>query len=68
MAELTATAKRIGGSIYVPIPAHVAKEEGIEEGKTVRVVVVARERRGKGILGMFPQVREFQRSERLWNE
>ncbi len=68
MAEITVKAKRIGGSIYVPIPADVARDEGINDGKAVRVVVVARERRGKGILGLFPRLTEFRRSERLWDE
>lgn len=68
MAEITTKAKRIGGSIFIPIPAKVARDEGIRDGKTVRVVVVTPERRGRGILGLVPQATEFRRSERLWDE
>lgn len=68
MVEISAKAKKIGGSIYVPIPAHVAKDEGIRDGKTVHFVLVTRERRGKGIVGMLPQAKAFRPTERMWND
>lgn len=67
-AELSVKVRKIGGSLYAPIPAHVAKEEGIEEGKVVRIIVRSRERRGKRLLGRFPELPEFQRTERVWND
>lgn len=68
MVEITAKAKKIGGSIFVPIPAKIARDEGIRAGKTVRIVVVARDRRSEGVLGLFPKLKEFRRSERLWDD
>ncbi|HEX9709337.1 MAG TPA: hypothetical protein VGB42_05155 [Candidatus Thermoplasmatota archaeon] len=68
MVEITAKAKKIGGSIFVPIPARVAREEGIRDGKEVRIIVVATGRRSKGVLGLFPQLTEFRRTERLWDD
>ena len=68
VAEITTKARRIGGSLFIPVPAQVARDEGIADGKTVRVVVMTPERRGREMLGLFPQAKAFRRSERLWDE
>jgi hypothetical protein len=58
-AEVTATAKNIGGSIAVFIPAEVVRREGIEAGKPVRVTVRAVRPRGeafgrlRGLVGPY---------------
>lgn len=68
MAEVTVPAKNIGGSIAVFIPAEVAREEGIEAGKLVRVTIHAVRRRAE-VLGKHRGIGTFQRAkERLWRD
>lgn len=39
MVELVVTPKRIGGSLAIFIPADVARQEGIQEGRPVQVTL-----------------------------
>lgn len=68
VAELTVVPKRVGGSICVFIPADVAREEGIQEGKPIRVTVRAVRRRAE-VVGKHRGIGGFQRSkEGLWGD
>lgn len=68
MADLTVVPKRIGGSLAVFIPAEVARAEGIEEGKPVKLTVRPLRSRAD-VLGKHRGIGSFHRArEGLWDD